>query len=116
MKVAKVLAEVGGGFIACALFPPNTMPSGVSGKMGKEILMPLGLDTDHIAVYAPAVHLVDKDIGKAVYVDFLPQALESGQMKPAPKPQVVGHGLESVQEGIDLIKKGVSATKLVITL
>ena len=35
---------------------------------------------------------------------------------PAPKPQVVGHGLGCVQEAMDLCKKVVSATKLVVTL
>jgi hypothetical protein len=66
-------------------------------------------------VYAPAIHLLEKRIGKGVYVDFLPEALRTGQLKPAPEAKVVGHGLESLQEGIDQIKKGVSATKLVVT-
>jgi hypothetical protein len=67
-------------------------------------------------VFAPKTHYAHKEIGESVFVDFLPKALETGLFKPAPNPIVVGHGLEKVQEGIDLIKKGVSATKLVVTL
>ncbi len=67
-------------------------------------------------VFAPAVHLYEKRVGKGVYIDFLPKALETGQLKPAPDAKIIGHGIESLQDGVDQIKKGVSATKLVITL
>ena len=55
-------------------------------------------------------------IGKAVYGEFLPVALKSGQMKAKPDPYVIGTGLESLQEGIDKNKAGVSASKVVIKL
>ncbi|KAI9686298.1 MAG: hypothetical protein M1820_010672 [Bogoriella megaspora] len=58
----------------------------------------------------------DDDIGKAVYVDFLPEALAEGSFLPAPEPEVVGHGLEHIQAAIDTWKKGVSAKKIVVTL
>lgn len=60
--------------------------------------------------------LVANEVGKAVYEDFLPEALEQRSFVPAPEPQIVGRGLEHVQEAIDLIAKGVSAKKLVVLL
>ncbi|KAI0845065.1 GroES-like protein [Daldinia vernicosa] len=55
-------------------------------------------------------------VGKAIYNDFLPAALKEGTYVPAPEPKIVGKGVEKIQEAVDLIKKGVSATKLVVTL
>lgn len=60
--------------------------------------------------------LVANEVGKAVYVDFLPQALEKGTFVPAPEAQVVGKGLNHVQEAMDLVAKGVSAKKMVVLL
>lgn len=51
-----------------------------------------------------------------VYHDFLPGALERGQVKPAPKPEIVGHGLDYVQTAVDKMREGVSGKKLVFTL
>jgi hypothetical protein len=51
-----------------------------------------------------------------VYEDFLPYALTDGSFVAAPEPVVVGKGLEFVQAGLDLQKKGVSAKKVVISL
>lgn len=60
--------------------------------------------------------LVHNDLGKAIYADFLGQALEKGLYQCKPDPMVVGHGLEKVQEALDIQKKGVSAKKVVLTL
>lgn len=56
------------------------------------------------------------EVGKAIYEDFLPQALRDGRFIAAPEPLVVGNGLEHVQEAMDLNKKGVSAKKVVVTI
>ena len=66
-------------------------------------------------VFAPSVFLAEPEIGKAIYKDFLPEALKSGQYKPAPPAKVVATGLEGIQEGMDANKKGASATKIVVT-
>ncbi|KAL9103977.1 MAG: hypothetical protein Q9163_001039 [Psora crenata] len=47
---------------------------------------------------------------------WLKEKLEKGEIVPSPKIRVVGHGLESLQEGLDELKKGVSGTKLVIEI
>lgn len=58
----------------------------------------------------------DKDLGKAIYNDFLPGALKSGRIKSAPNADVVGHGVEHVQGAVDKLKAGVSGSKIVVTL
>jgi NADPH:quinone reductase-like Zn-dependent oxidoreductase len=55
-------------------------------------------------------------IGKAVWNDFLPQALAEGTFVPAPDPFVAGKGLESIQGAMDILNEGVSAQKVVVTL
>ncbi|KAF6220713.1 hypothetical protein HO133_003146 [Letharia lupina] len=60
--------------------------------------------------------LLYNEVGKAVYEDFLPQALADGKYVAAPDPQVVGKGLEHIQAGFDLQRKGVSAKKVVVSL
>jgi hypothetical protein len=61
--------------------------------------------------------LVDpKSVVARIYTEFLPQALQQGQFVPAPPPQVVGKGLNKIQEALDLQRKGVSGKKLVVTL
>ncbi|KAI9689093.1 MAG: hypothetical protein M1822_000830 [Bathelium mastoideum] len=60
--------------------------------------------------------LVANEVGKGIYEEFLPRALADGAFVPAPEARVVGEGLERLQEGMDTVRKGVSAQKLVVTL
>ncbi len=60
--------------------------------------------------------LIGNDVSKVIYEDFLPSALAEGRYAAAPEPYVVGKGLESVQAGLDIQKKGVSAKKVVVSL
>jgi len=60
--------------------------------------------------------LMDNEVGSAIYVDFLPAALADGRYVAAPPPHVVGTGLEHLQAGLDLQKRGVSASKIVVRL
>jgi NADPH:quinone reductase-like Zn-dependent oxidoreductase len=71
-------------------------------------------DFQHSRVFASTIK--DTGIAEAVFVDFLPQALAQGKYKSAPQAEVVGAGLESLQKGLDILRKGVSAKKLVVTL
>jgi NADPH:quinone reductase-like Zn-dependent oxidoreductase len=86
----KFVAAVTGGF--------PTPPAGVKVK----------------SVYAPSI--ADTHVSTAIYQDFLPRALESGAYVPAPEALVVGRGLESIQEAMDLQSKGTSAQKVVVLL
>jgi len=63
-----------------------------------------------------ATLIKDSHIGKALWEDFLPKALEVGSFVPAPEPLVVGTGLEKLQEAVDLVRQGVSAKKVVVVL
>ncbi|KAK2052693.1 zinc-binding dehydrogenase [Colletotrichum caudatum] len=56
------------------------------------------------------------DVGAAIYRDFLPDAMARGEFTPAPKAEVVGNGLESIQEAFGISYRGVSAKKLVVSL
>ncbi|GAB1218206.1 hypothetical protein ATERTT37_007459 [Aspergillus terreus] len=58
----------------------------------------------------------NRGIGEWVWGTYVPQALAKGTLKPKPDPCVVGTGLKDIQHGVDLLKKGVSAQKLVVTL
>jgi NADPH:quinone reductase-like Zn-dependent oxidoreductase len=60
--------------------------------------------------------LVGDGVGKAVFEDFLPGALAQGSFVAAPEPEVVGTGLEFIQEAFELQRKGVSAKKIVVSL
>ncbi|EXJ81282.1 hypothetical protein A1O3_07572 [Capronia epimyces CBS 606.96] len=100
LNSAQVLVQLGGGTLAVVIPPIADIPATVNAK----------------AVFALAILLQDKEVGEAIYRDFLPAALESGQIKPAPKAEVVGHGLEYIQPAIDALRPGVSAKKLVVTL
>ena len=85
-------------FVALANPPSKELPSGVGSKFI------FGSD------------LKDNEVGPAIYEDFLPKALATGFFVAAPDAEVVGKGLASIQGGLDLLKKGVSARKYVISL
>lgn len=60
--------------------------------------------------------LMANEVGSAIYEHFLPEALKSGKYVTAPEPHVIGHGLEHIQEAMDVVKKGVSTKKIVVTV
>jgi NADPH:quinone reductase-like Zn-dependent oxidoreductase len=60
--------------------------------------------------------LVDNEVGPAVYADFLPSALAEGRFVAAPPAQVVGSGLDAIEAGFEVQKKGMSAQKVVVSL
>ncbi|MBF6596233.1 MAG: zinc-binding alcohol dehydrogenase family protein [Thermaceae bacterium] len=62
------------------------------------------------------ITLMDNEVSKVIYEDFLPQALADGRFVAAPDPHIVGKGLEYVQAGFDAQMKGVSAKKVVVFL
>ncbi|GLA32383.1 hypothetical protein AnigIFM63326_011527 [Aspergillus niger] len=56
------------------------------------------------------------DIGDWIWGKYLPRALANGAFQVKPDPYVVGHGLKTIQHGLDVQKKGVSAKKVIVTL
>ncbi len=77
---------------------------------------PQVLDRGVGAKFIMASNVDDKELNQAIFADFLPQALAQGKYVTAPEPEVVGKGLELVSAALDLLKKGVSAKKLVVSL
>jgi NADPH:quinone reductase-like Zn-dependent oxidoreductase len=63
-----------------------------------------------------SIHILGTPIIHAVFEEFLPKALESGSFVPAPEPLVVGKGLGSIQDAIEVVLKGMSAQKAVVVL
>ena len=45
---------------------------------------------------------------------WLEKALANGTLQPQPQAKIVGEGLDAVQTGMDMLKEGVSAVKLVV--
>ncbi len=60
--------------------------------------------------------LMQGTLGKAIFNDFLGPALASGRLVPAPKPLVAGHSLQAIPQGLALLRRGVSASKVVVSL
>ena len=60
--------------------------------------------------------LVHSDVGRVVYAEFLPRALAERRFLAAPEAQVVGTGLASIQDALDVQRRGVSAKKIVVSL
>ena len=60
--------------------------------------------------------LMDNEVSRILFEDFLPKALVDGTYAVVPEPVVIGRGLECLQAGLDAQKKGVSARKVVILL
>lgn len=58
----------------------------------------------------------DKELASAIFHGYLSEALEKGSFRAMPKAEVVGKGLESAQNALDILKQGVSAKKIVITI
>ena len=100
-KTAQILANLGGGFIASVLPPDEaSLPAGVTSKWF------------HAGNYLHE----EPEVAKAVWEDFLPEALASGHLIPAPEAQVVGKGLEAIDGALATWRKGVSAKKIVVSL
>ena len=89
-----ILERLGGGHLACTHFPPTDAPENVKGGM----------------IFAV------NDVAGPVWRDYVGPALEAGKIQCLPPPNVIGTGLQYIQEGLNTIKAGVSAAKLVIAL
>ncbi|GAM91269.1 hypothetical protein ANO11243_093170 [Dothideomycetidae sp. 11243] len=86
-------------FIAASTLVPQDLPDGVRAKF----IMGGGLDIIH------------RETMPKVVDGFLVEALERGIYKVAPPPQVLqNRGVKAIQEGIDIVRKGVSAKKIVV--
>ena len=60
--------------------------------------------------------LLGNEVGRVIYVEFLPQALAAGSYVAAPDPVVIGRGLGQIEAAMKAQKRGVSARKVVVSL
>src|ERR1019366_9295920 len=110
--------------------PPVSFEGLADGNRGRFELPPLilRLVTSNVALQVKArsrgvrtkyifgTTLKANEVSAAIYRDFLPDALAEGRYVAAPKPSVVGHGVQDFQQAMDIQLKGVSAAKVVVTL
>lgn len=98
---AAVLHALGGGTVASVVATPDDLPKDVKvARIGSTNI----------------VNTEGGIVAKKVWGEYVPAALEQESLKPAPQELIVGHGLNSVQAGLDRQKSGVSARKVVVTL
>ncbi|KAJ5730947.1 uncharacterized protein N7483_005455 [Penicillium malachiteum] len=77
-----------------------------------EDVVPEGVEAKMIFASGGAVIYYETNL--ATFAGYLPEALAKGTYKVAPVPEVVPtKGVEGIQEALDILKKGVSAKKLV---
>lgn len=94
---AVVLSTEGSKFVALTMVPAFSVPEGIETKFVEEITP-------------------DVELSSAVFHDFLAGALAGGKYTIAPKSEVVGEGLEALQGAMDILREGVSAKKIVVSL
>ena len=65
-----------------------------------------------------ALNLVsdERELGGWLFNDWLQAKLQDGSYKISPEIQIAGKGLESLQNALEVLKKGVSGKKLVVAL
>ena len=66
--------------------------------------------------FLDASTMIDNEVGRFIYQEYLGKALATGSFGPAPPAKVVGSGLRDIQEALDAQRRGVSATKIVVEL
>nr|OQO15918.1 hypothetical protein B0A51_16363 [Rachicladosporium sp. CCFEE 5018] len=66
------------------------------------------------SISAGSIFAPGNGVGPYIWRNFLPGALANGRVKPLPAALVVGGGLRSVQHGLDVQRRGVSARKVVV--
>ena len=59
--------------------------------------------------------LMNDEVGPLIFEAFLPAALVERRYLAAPEPDVIGHGLGAIQQGLEVQRRGVSARKVVIS-
>ncbi|KAJ5768162.1 hypothetical protein N7533_000745 [Penicillium manginii] len=98
----------------------STILDGLNVTVNVASVLPYDKPTERFAPkYVLAYSIIQDphcDIGEWIWGKYVPEALANGTFKPKPEPVVVGNGLQDIQYGLDIQKKGVSAKKVVIAL
>lgn len=91
------------------------------GGLGKGRVASVGVapalkEVEVVRVGSTGIVSAEPAVARRVWGQYLPAALEGGELRPAPRESVVGTGLYYVQGALDLNKRGVSAAKVVVSL
>jgi NADPH:quinone reductase-like Zn-dependent oxidoreductase len=84
----------------------------VAATLAPTVEPPAGVNATHIF----GTKLKDDDVGPMIYCGFLPRALAAKSYVAAPPAKIAGHGLEALQDALQIQKAGVSAVKIVVAL
>lgn len=68
------------------------------------------------AAFIWGTSLRDDEVGRRLWGELLPEWLAGGTVRPLPEADVVGRGVDAIQEALDRQRAGVSARKIVVTL
>ncbi|KAF2772221.1 oxidoreductase [Teratosphaeria nubilosa] len=96
-----LLDALGGGvWASVAEVPWASLPKNVRGKQ----------------VLAQRILEEDPEVARRVFGEFSPSALKQGLLRPGLEVEVVGRGLEKVQEGIMVVAKGAGVRNVVVVM
>ncbi|KIN05479.1 hypothetical protein OIDMADRAFT_16832 [Oidiodendron maius Zn] len=60
--------------------------------------------------------IAQNDLDAAVFANYQPRALAEWKFIPAPEPLVAGRGLEGLETAFGIVRDGVSARNVVVSL
>jgi hypothetical protein len=126
----EILQNIGGGILPTVRWFAPTETGNVNVQFGMPVQLPqicqkylqktkfntIFTDAGPNLVNGLTPGLVDTSIGEAVWGNYITKALELGKFQAKPDPYVIEGGLERIQDGIDMLKKGVSAQKIVVEI
>ncbi|KAK6218371.1 zinc-binding oxidoreductase [Colletotrichum tabaci] len=125
-KIASILAETDFVGVYDAIGEDSSLDaiSAILDRLNKKVpvasVLPSEKKTERFApVYIVAFSIIqapNQHIGEWIWGKFISEALANGSFKAKPDPLVTGHGLESIQEALDVQRNGVSAVKIVVTI
>ncbi|PMD46739.1 hypothetical protein L207DRAFT_507630 [Hyaloscypha variabilis F] len=78
------------------------------------ILAPLPRSSDLIAplhIVSSLVRYKSHEVIRHIFTDYLLKATSSGAFRPTPEPQIFSHGLEKIQEALDLCRREAALLK-----
>lgn len=115
-KCGEILGKLGGGTLPVMLPQAGTFPENVNVVFGKFHSIFMVEPTNWYTVICIHLGFTALNVGNAVWREYVPDALAKGKFQAKPDPIVIEGGLEKVQEGINVLRNGVSAKKIVIKL
>ncbi|KAJ5107706.1 chaperonin 10-like protein [Penicillium angulare] len=119
LPTRKFIALAGGGAIGVdsikGFSGSYRMMSGMIGMMGRNSIKKITSGIEVKFIMMASTTESDNCVSR-VYMEFLGPALAKGQFIAAPDAQIVGRGLEKINEALELNQKGVSAKKIVVSL